>query len=44
MPLYLPILNNSQDAYTRIVDLYLHQRTQQLMCIEFDLTHLKLEE
>ena len=43
-PLHLPIDNSSHDSTTRIVDLYLHHRTQQLMCLQFDLTHLKLDE
>ena len=40
----MPIRNTTKDANTRIVDLYLHHRTQQLMCLEFDVTHLKLDE
>lgn len=43
-PLTLPIRNDSYDANTRIIDLYLHHRTQQMMCLEFDLTHLKLDD
>ena len=31
-------------AETRLIDLYMHHRTQQLMCLEFDVTHLKLDE
>lgn len=42
--LTLPINNSSHDANTRLVDLYLHHRTQQLMCLEFDLTHLELDD
>ena len=42
-PLHLPIASGSQDDLTRIIDIFLHHRTQQLMCLEFDLTHLKLD-
>ena len=27
-----------------MIDLYMHHRTQQLMCLEFDMTHLKLAD
>ena len=43
-PLHLPINNSSHEDNMRIIDLYMHHRTQQLMCIEFDMTHLKLDE
>ena len=43
-PLHLPIDNTTQETNARFIDLYLHHRTQQLMCLEFDLTHMKLDD
>lgn len=42
--LQLPIDNRSEERTLRIIDLYMHHRTQQLMCLEFDMTHLKLDD
>ena len=42
--LQLPIDNRSEERTLRILDLYMHHRTQQLMCLEFDMTHLKLDD
>ena len=40
----LPIDNRSDERTLRIIDLYMHHRTQQLMCLEFDMSHLKLAD
>lgn len=41
--LKLPISNDQPDDYRRFIEIYLHERTQMLVCLEIDLQHLKLE-
>ena len=40
----LPINNSSHEANARLLEIYEHRVSQQMMCLEFDLTHLKLDE